>query len=121
MTALVSETTIDSKACSIQMCVRGSRAVYCTTELSLSVDKLKKKKLGRNDVGVQRSMSMTCTFCQSVKTENTYTPARLEALFKSSQSSPFLPFVPFVPFVPSRIRSPSSSRASVVRNHPDVS
>ena len=37
------------------------RLVYCTTELCLSVDKLKKKKQqqqGRNDVRVQKSMSM---------------------------------------------------------------
>ena len=30
------------------MCVRASQAVYCTTELSLSVEKLmKKKKIGK--------------------------------------------------------------------------
>ena len=41
------------------MCVHGSQAVYCTTELCLSVDKLKEeKKKGRNDVSVQRSMSI---------------------------------------------------------------
>ena len=32
------------KACSIQMCVHGSQAVYCTTELCLSVDKLIEEK-----------------------------------------------------------------------------
>ena len=51
MTALVSENTIDSMSCTIQMCVHGSQAVYCTTELCLSVDKLieEQKKQGRND------------------------------------------------------------------------
>ena len=43
----------------------------------------------------------------TVGTENTYTPARLEALFKSSQSSPF---------VPSRIRSPSFLASDCVVN-----
>ena len=59
MTALVSENTIDSKACSFQMCVHGNQAVYCSTELCLSVDKLKKQKQqqGKNDVSVQRSMT----------------------------------------------------------------
>ena len=37
-------------------------------------------------------------FLSTVGTENAYTPARLEALFKGSQSSPL---------VPSKIRSPS--------------
>ena len=48
------------------MCVHGSQAVYCTTDLCLSVDKLKKEKNNnreKNDVSVQRSMSMECTFC----------------------------------------------------------
>ena len=42
----------------------------------------------------------------TAKTENTYTPARVDALFKSSQSSPF---------VPSRIRSPSFLASDCVR------
>ena len=55
------------------MCVHGSQAVYCTTELCLSVDKLKKKKQqqGRNNVSVLRSMSMY--ILSTAKTENTYT------------------------------------------------
>ena len=43
----------------------------------------------------------------TVGTENTYTPARLEELFKSSQPSPF---------VPSRIRSPSFLASDHVLN-----
>ena len=31
----------------MQMCVHGSQAVYCTTELCLSVDKLKEEKTGK--------------------------------------------------------------------------
>ena len=53
----------------------------------------------------------------TVKTENTYTPARLEALFEkalsrhhSSVSSTI------VPFVPSRIRSPRFFGSDCVRN-----
>ena len=101
MTALVSENTIASWPVSIQMCVHGESTVYCTTDLCLSVDKLeegKKQQHGRNDVSVQRSMSILCTVCQLLKLRILTPPARLEALFKSSQSSPF---------VRSRIRSPS--------------
>ena len=92
MTALVSENTIDARpARSRCECAENQ------TELYLSVDKLKKKKKkGRNDV--------------TGKTEDTCTPARLEALFKSSQSSPS------VSFVPSRIRSPSFLASDCVRN-----
>ena len=46
-------------------------------------------------------------FLTTVGTENTYTPARLGALFKSSQSSPF---------VPSRIRSPTFLASDCVLN-----
>ena len=46
------------------------------------------------------------------KTENTYTPARLEALFKSSQSSPFLSH----PRSYHGIRSPSFLASDCVRN-----
>ena len=60
------------------MCVHGSQAVSCTTELCLSVDKLKEKTQGRNDVPVQKQCcSEHSVNCQ---TESTYTPARLVAL-----------------------------------------
>ena len=37
------------KACSIQMCVHGSQAVCCTTELCLSVGKLKEEKTNNKE------------------------------------------------------------------------
>ena len=49
------------------MCVHEIQAVYCTTELCLSVDNFEEetKQQGRNDIGAQRSTSMWwCTFCQ---------------------------------------------------------
>ena len=59
MTALVSENTMDSTpvrsrcACKeVKLCV-----VQLTTELGLSVDKLKEEKKGRNDVSAPTSMS----------------------------------------------------------------
>ena len=58
MTALVSENTIDSRPGRSRCECTENQTVYCTTELCLSVDKLKKRKKGRNDVSVQRSMSM---------------------------------------------------------------
>ena len=62
--------------------------MYCTTELCLSVDKLKKnKKQGRNDVGVLRSVSMYCTFCQLLKLRILTT--LLDWKRSSFQSSPF--------------------------------
>ena len=80
--------------------MHGSQAVYCTTELCLSVDKLEKKNNNREG-------TMLVYRGQLLKTENTYTLVRLEALFKSPQSSPF---------VPSRIRSPSFLARACVRN-----
>ena len=73
MTALVSENTIDSRPVSIQMRVRGESAVYCTTDLCLSVDKLKKEK---KETGWERCL---CTevnvyvlyILSTVKTDNT--------------------------------------------------
>ena len=45
--------------------MRGESTVYCTTDLCLSVDKLKKEKKqqGRNNVGVKMSVSTWCAFC----------------------------------------------------------
>ena len=66
-------------------------------------------------------------FLSTDKNENTYTPARLEALASklsvvtTSQPLSFVPFVPFVPSVPSRIRSPSFFASDSVRKNPDVS
>ena len=51
----------------------------------MSVDKLMEEKNREGTIfSVQRSMSMWCTYILStVNTENTCTPARLEALFKA--------------------------------------
>ena len=56
-------------------CAWTSQNEYCTTELYLSVDNLKKKKKkqhgrqrqGRDGVSVQMSMSMHCTVCDMLK------------------------------------------------------
>ena len=61
MTAPVSENTIDSRPVRSRCGCSENQTVYCATELCLSVDKLKKKQQGRNDVSVQRS------FCQLLK------------------------------------------------------
>ena len=61
-------------------------------------------------VGVVGTWSERCVVVNilpTVGTENTYTPARLEALFKSTQPSPF---------VPSRIRSPRFFASDCVLN-----
>ena len=52
----------------------------------------------------------------TVKTENTYTPARLKKLFKSSQLTPFLSRHHLWHFVPPKIRSPSFFASDCVRN-----
>ena len=92
--------------------------LYCTADLCLSVDKLKKEKKkqqqGRNNVSVQRSVSMLCTFCQLLKCEHVTPCSTGSAVQKLSvvtipQSSPF------VPFVPSRIRRPSFFARDCVR------
>ena len=61
-------------------CACTSQDEYCTTELYLSVDKLKKKneqqgrqRQGRDGVSVMYNLS-------HVKTERTYTPAQLQTL-----------------------------------------
>ena len=65
--------------------------MYCTTDLCLSVNKLRKEKERENNVSIHRSVSTLCKLFQltlsTVETENTYTPARLEALPTSSRSS----------------------------------
>ena len=77
MTALVSENTIDSRLVRSRWECTENQAVYCTIELCLSVDKLKKKKQqGRNDVGVQRSNVHVVYILSIVQTEITYTRAR---------------------------------------------
>ena len=54
-------------------CACTSQDEYCSTELCLSVDKLRKKKKqgrqrqGRNGVSVQMSMSVQCTICHMLK------------------------------------------------------
>ena len=58
------------------MCVHGSQAVYCTTELCLSVDKLKEEE--KTTTGKERcpctevNVYVVCNL-STVKTENTYT------------------------------------------------
>ena len=70
------------------MCVHESQAVYCTTELCLSVEKLKEeKKTGKERCLCAEVNVYVVYILSTVKTENTYTPARLEALFSSHQSS----------------------------------
>ena len=51
------------------MCVHGVQAVYCTTELCLSVDKLKEegKTEGKERSQCTEAMSMQCTFYQLLK------------------------------------------------------
>ena len=70
MTALVSTKLAlwwpDSRLVSIQMWEHGESTLYWTTDLCLSVDKLKKEKK-KNNVCVQRSVSTWCTFCQLFK------------------------------------------------------
>ena len=83
--------------------------MYCTTDLCLSVDKMKKEK---KTTGKERCWCTEVNVCvmyilSAVETKNTCTPVRLEALFQSSQSSPF---------VPSRIRSPRFLASDCVRN-----
>ena len=49
--------------------------LYCTTDLCLSVNKLKKKEK-ENNVSVQKSMSTKCTFCHLLKLRILTHPAR---------------------------------------------
>ena len=70
--------------------------MYCTTDLCLSVDKLKTEKT-KEQCQCTEVIVYVRYILSTVKTESTHTPARLDALFKSSQPS----------LVPSRIRSPS--------------
>ena len=74
------------------MCVHGSQSVYCTTELCLSVDKLNEEKTTTRKERCKGTEVNVCVvyFLSTVQSENTYTPARLEEPFKSSQASPFL-------------------------------
>ena len=69
MTALVSENTIDSRpvrsrcACTeVRLCIVQLSCVCLSDKL-----KKKKKKQGKNDVSVQKSMSMECIRCQLFK------------------------------------------------------
>ena len=71
--------------------------MYGATDLCQSVHKLKREKTRRKRCWCTEASVCVVYFLSTVKTENTYTPARLEALFNSSQSS----------LVPSKIRSPS--------------
>ena len=102
------------------MCVHGSQAACCTTELCLPVDKLKEE--GKNREGtmsVHRGNVYVVYILSTVKTENTYTRARLEALVqKLSVVTTPRPssFLPLVPLVPSRIQSPSFFGSDCVRN-----
>ena len=65
------------------MCVHGSQAVYCTTELCLSVDKLKEEGKNNNKEG---TMSMLCTFCQLLKLRILTLLLDWRRLFKSALS-----------------------------------
>ena len=86
MTALVSENTIASTPVRSRCECAENQTVHCTTELSLFVDKLKKKTTGKERC--QCTEVNVLYILSTVKTENTYTPARLEALFASSPPSP---------------------------------
>ena len=80
------------KACSIHVRAR-VRMSYCTTELYLSVDKLKKKQTtGKTAAGQRRCQCTDVNVyvmynLSHVETERTYTPAQLQTLIKSCQLS----------------------------------
>ena len=58
------------------MCVHGSQALYCTTELCLSVDKLKEEKNKKEGTMlVYRDPCLRSVHSVNCKTENTYTPS----------------------------------------------
>ena len=91
MTAPVSENTIDSRPVRSRCGCTENQTVYCATELCLSVDKLTKEKTTGKERCQWTEVNVHVMYILStVKTENTHTPAPLEALFKSSQWSPFL-------------------------------
>ena len=75
--------------------MHGESTVHCTTDLCLSVNKLKTEK--KKEQCECTDVSVYAGYILSTVKKSTDIPARLDALFKSSQSS----------FVPSRIRSPS--------------
>ena len=65
---------INETQCLFDPCACTSQDEYCTTELYLSVDKMKKKnkqqgrqRQGRAGVSVQMSMSMKCPICHMLK------------------------------------------------------
>ena len=66
------------------MCVHGSQAVDCTTELFLSVDKLRKKK---TTTGKGRCQ---CTFCQLLKLRILTDEALKVPVLRSPQGSQYL-------------------------------
>ena len=104
------------------MCVHGSQAVHCTTELYLSADRLKRRKKHKERTMLVYRGNVVVYILSTVKTENTYTTAQLEALVQKlsvviiPQPLSFVPLVPIVPSVPSRIRSPSSFASNCARN-----
>ena len=64
MTALVSENTIDSRSVRSRCACTEVRLYTQLSCVCLWTSWVKGKKQGRNDVSVQRSTSMKCTFCQ---------------------------------------------------------
>ena len=103
------------------MCVHGSQAVHCATELCLPVDKLKEeKKTGKERCWCIEVNDNVVYILAVVKTENTHTPARLEALFESSQSLPFLSHPrSYHSYHPGEAQI--SSQTTMFAIHPDVS
>ena len=104
------------------MCVHGRRPVYCTTELCLSVDKLKKEKTTGKERYYCTEVNVYVVYIMStVEAENTHTLARLKALFKSSQSSPFLSRPHLYHSYHPRFEVQVSLLATALAIHPDVS
>ena len=101
------------------MCVHGSQAVCCTTELCLSVDKLKEETTTGKERCQCPEVNVKAVYILStVQTENTYTPARLEARFKSS---PFLSHLRLYHSYHPGFEAQVSPQATVFAIHPDVS
>ena len=53
------------------VCAYRGQTVYCTTEICLSVDKREKDSKRRKE-RCQCAVFMQCTFCHTLKTENTH-------------------------------------------------
>ena len=104
------------------MRVHGESAVYCTSDLNLTVNKPKKKKNAGKEHCQCTEVSVYAVYTLStVKTENTYTLARLEALFKSSQSSPSLSRLHLYIRTIQHSKSKFFLRANAFAIHPEVS